>query len=123
MNPKPFSALNHFTVPLAGPPGSPLLPYAELLRSALVEAAVAAPVGDRGEVHEDVGPTVVGLDEPEALLRVEPLHRAVGRTAGLAALALRGAPPICPRRGCGSRPGRRSRRSARRRRAHRRRAR
>ncbi len=40
----------------------------------LVEAAEPTAVLDGREVHEDVLTAVVGADEPEPLLRVEPLH-------------------------------------------------
>src|SRR4051794_12911485 len=62
----------------------------------LLQAAVTALVGDRGEVHEHVVPAVVGLDEPEALLGVEPPHRALAPTAAATAGSPR--PPV-PRRG------------------------
>jgi hypothetical protein len=99
MNPKPFSALNQRTVPSAPPvvptlgpgraPRAPERGHRLRLRPALsgaggvldplplVEGAEAALVGDRREVHEDVLAAVVGLDEPEPLLRVEPLDRAL----------------------------------------------
>ena len=38
----------------------------------LLQAAVTAGL-DRGEVDEDVLPSVIDADEPEALVRVEPL--------------------------------------------------
>src|SRR4051812_31440531 len=47
----------------------------ELDSLVLLQAAVARHL-DRGEVGEDVGPAVVRGDEPEALVRVEPLHNA-----------------------------------------------
>src|SRR5882762_1411411 len=43
----------------------------------LIEAAVPAGVGERGEVDEDVRSAAVDLDEAEALLGVEPLHSSL----------------------------------------------
>src|SRR5919107_3192940 len=51
------------------------LGHLELDPLVLVQAAVARGL-DRGEVGEDVGAAVVRGDEPEALVRVEPLHYA-----------------------------------------------
>src|SRR5262249_12517357 len=49
---------------------------------------------DRGEVGEDVGPAAVRGDEPVALLRVEPLDRALRHSAYLSSSKLRpGMPP------------------------------
>ena len=42
---------------------------------AIIEGLVALEV-DRGEVHEEVFATFVGLDETKALVRVEPLNGA-----------------------------------------------
>src|SRR3954447_3958920 len=67
----------------------------------LLQAAVTPVVGDRGEVHEHVVPAVVGLDEPEALLGVEPPHRALRAAATppvVAAVPRRGLPAIVPGR-------------------------
>src|SRR5262245_27997808 len=50
----------------------------ELDALVLIEALVAA-IGDGGEVDEDVLAAVVGGDEAEALLAVEPLHGALGQ--------------------------------------------
>src|SRR3954469_18752046 len=47
----------------------------ELHPLVLLQAAVARHL-DSGEVGEDVGAAVVRGDEPEALVRVEPLHNA-----------------------------------------------
>src|SRR5436853_349966 len=69
----------------------------ELDPLALLQAAVTALVGDRGEVHEHVVPAVVGLDEPEALLGVEPPHRALRAAATppvVATVPRRGLPAI-----------------------------
>src|SRR3954447_23404492 len=69
----------------------------ELDPLALLQAAVTALVGDRGEVHEHVLPAVIGLDEPEALLGVEPPHRALRAPATppvVAAVPRRGLPAI-----------------------------
>src|SRR3954466_3822697 len=52
------------------------LRHVELDALVLVERAVAVGL-DRREVHEDVGAAAVLCDEAEALLSVEPLHRAL----------------------------------------------
>src|SRR3954447_23312885 len=76
----------------------------ELDPLALLQAAVTTVVGDRGEVHEHVVPAVVGLDEPEPLLRVEPAHGAL-RTAGRARCATATVvPPVVPTLGPGRAP-------------------
>src|SRR4030095_14375907 len=66
------------------------LGHLELHPLVLVQAPVSGGL-DSGEVGEDVGAAVVRGDEPEALVRVEPLHTA-GNHARL--LDGRSFPPI-----------------------------
>src|SRR4051794_20660883 len=76
--PRPGGGVGSEWMALVGLQPAPPRAGGELDPLALVEAAVTTVVGDRGEVHEHVLPAVVGLDEPEPLLRVEPLH-GIGR--------------------------------------------
>jgi aminoacyl-tRNA hydrolase len=59
------------------------LSHLELHALVLIQSPVAAGVGDRGEVDEDVSSTPVGRDETVALLCVEPLHSSLRHAVSL----------------------------------------
>src|SRR6266508_407736 len=76
----------------------------ELHALVLLEGAEAAGLDGR-EVHEDVLVTAVDVDEPEALVRVEPLHSSLCHGGTPSAVKMKPVPTRCGVRVWATGPG------------------